>query len=318
MNTTLKRSLVLDCWPLPCHARFTVVDFGHEMHEPEPTTAPRVRRRSARCDGGPHSPACANESFRSSRETRRNLTRRQLPGDAGNGFRSMAARHHKARHGMGHRASYLTQLAGWLARCPQQEPWHPAPPRARSLAARTPRATEPPAEARARARTGRPPGQNHAASCAQVRTAAAARAGGRISRGECARTRGGEGGGGRGARWEGGLVARAQGRRATRPRGAARVQAVEGRRGAARRRTRATARAPQRASFAPNPRHAHHDPDHRCAQRTARRAMLPQVPAASHPNARGVVKVAAACRVVARLAPLRPPGGSRSPTGVRV
>ena len=43
---------------------------------------PRVWRRSAGCNGGPHPPACADESFSESRETRRNLTRRQLPGDA--------------------------------------------------------------------------------------------------------------------------------------------------------------------------------------------------------------------------------------------
>ena len=43
---------------------------------------PRVWRRSAGCNGGPHPPACTNESFSESRETRRNLTRRQLPGDA--------------------------------------------------------------------------------------------------------------------------------------------------------------------------------------------------------------------------------------------
>ena len=46
------------------------------------TSTSMAARRSAGCDGGPHSPACANESFSESRETRRNLTRRQLPGDA--------------------------------------------------------------------------------------------------------------------------------------------------------------------------------------------------------------------------------------------
>ena len=43
----------------------------------------------ARLDnGGPYSPACAKESFSESRETRRNLTRRQRPGDAGSCARS--------------------------------------------------------------------------------------------------------------------------------------------------------------------------------------------------------------------------------------
>ena len=55
----------------PCHAG------GHTSQSP-----PRVWRRSAGCNGGPHPPACANESFSESRETRRNHTRRQLPGDA--------------------------------------------------------------------------------------------------------------------------------------------------------------------------------------------------------------------------------------------